>query len=311
MSESRASMSTLDYVCVMAVVLIWGVNFAVMKYALQNVTPMVLGALRYGLASLPLLLFVRMPKVSMRYVIAYGMVQGVAQFGLLFVAISLGMAAGVASLVLQTQAMLTLLLAALFMGERTRRVQWIGAVLATAGLGLIAASHGDGPGEMTLIGFVLTIAAALMWAVANLLVRHLAAEAPGYDAFAFIVWSSLVAFPPFVFLSLALEEVSLQVFARMSWQTWAAVVYLAVASTLVGYTLWTNLLKRHPSSRVAPFSLLVPVVGLATAAVTFGETLTPLQWLGALGVLLGLVINQFGQRLVEGLLSKRRNVSRM
>ncbi len=311
MSESRAVMSRLDYACALGVVLIWGLNFAVMKYALQSVSPMLLGALRYALASLPLVLFVRRPRVPMRFVLAYGLVQGVGQFGLLFVAISLGMAAGVASLVLQTQAMLTLVLAALFMGEHTRGVQWIGVALATAGLGLIGASHGDGPGQMTLIGFSLTIVAALMWAISNLLVRHLAARSPGYDAFAFIVWTSLVAFPPFVLLAFGLEDVSLAVLADISWGRWAAVIYLAVASTLVGYTLWTNLLKRHPSSRVAPFSLLVPVVGLATAAVTFDETLTLLQWLGALGVLLGLVINQFGQRLVTRWGNRSRNVSRI
>jgi len=302
MSESRAPMSRLDYACALGVVLIWGVNFAVMKFALQNITPMLLGALRYALASLPLLYFVRMPRVPMRFVLAYGLVQGVGQFGFLFVAISLGMAAGVASLVLQTQAMLTLVLAAVFLGERTRGVQWLGVLLATGGLGLIAASHGEGPGEMTLIGFALTITAALMWAISNLLVRHISAKAPGYDAFAFIVWTSLVALPVFMLLTLTVEDFSLDMLAAISWGGWAAVLYLALVSTLVGYTLWTNLLNRHPSSRIAPFSLLVPVVGLATAAITFDEWLTPLQWLGALGVLLGLMVNQFGERVLRRVL---------
>lgn len=299
MVDVRQPMSRTDYACALGVVLIWGINFAVMKYALQSMTPMLLGALRYALASLPLLLFVRVPRVPVRFVVAYGLVQGVGQFGLLFVAIRLGMAAGVASLVLQTQAMLTLLLAAIFLGERTRGVQWVGLILATAGLGLIAASHGDGPGQMTLIGFTLTIAAALMWAVSNLLVRHIVQVAPGYDPFAFIVWTSLVALPAYVLLTLGFEQAPLAQMAAATWGGWAAVVYLAVASTLVGYTLWTRLLNRHPSSRVAPFSLLVPVVGLATAAVTFDEWLTPLQWLGALGVLIGLVVNQFGERLLR------------
>jgi len=299
MPESRQTMSRLDYACALVVVLIWGVNFAVMKYALQNITPMLLGALRYAAASLPLLLFVRVPRVPIRFVLAYGLVQGVGQFGLLFVAINLGMAAGVASLVLQTQAMFTLILAALFMGERTRPVQWVGVILATAGLGLIAASHGEGPGEMTLIGFSLTIAAALMWAISNLLVRHVSAIAPGYDAFAFIVWTSLVALPVFIALTVSFEGTSLDDLVAITWGGWATVFYLAVASTLVAYSLWTYLLKRHPSSRIAPFSLLVPVVGLATAAVTFDEWLTPLQWLGALGVLIGLMVNQFGERLLR------------
>ena len=87
--------------------------------------------------------------------------------------------------------------------------------------------------------------------------------------------------------------------SNIDWGGWAAVLYLSIASTLVGYTLWTRLLNRHPSSRIAPFSLLVPVAGLATAAITFNEWLTPLQWLGALGVLLGLIVNQFGERVLK------------
>ena len=301
MSHPRAAMSRADYACALGVVIIWGLNFAIMKYALVSVTPMLLGLLRYVAASLPLIAFVPMPRVPLRYIVGYGLIQGVGQFGFLFVAIHLGMAAGVASLVLQTQALFTVLLAAAFLGERPRAVQWLGLLLAMTGLGLIAATHGEGPGQMTLIGFVLTLMAALMWALSNLLVRQLSTTGRHYDAFGFIVWTSLMAVPPFLLLTLVFEGAapSWQVMHAMSWGNWGAVIYLSLVSTLVGYTLWTRLLKRHPSSRVAPFSLLVPVVGLATAAITFGERLTTTQWLGAVGVLVGLLINQFGDRVLR------------
>ena len=85
----------------------------------------------------------------------------------------------------------------------------------------------------------------------------------------------------------------------MGWGEALSVLYLAVLATLLAYTLWTRLLSRHPAAKVAPFSLLVPVVGLWAASMAFGERLQPLQWLGAACVLSGLVINQVGGRWVR------------
>ena len=296
--NSSGSLTRIDYACALGVVVIWGINFAVMKYALLEITPMMLGLLRFIWAGLPALVIER-PAVPWRYVVAYGLAQGVGQFGILFVAIAAGMGAGIASLVLQTQAFFTLILAAVVLRERAQRAQWLGLLLATVGLALIAASHGAGPTPMTLLGFMLTIAAAFMWAISNLIVRHASRVAPGYDALGFVVWTSVVAAPCFLALVGWVDGfgTAWPMITQMSLAAWAASAYLGVFSTLIGYTMWTALLKRHAPGRVAPFSLLVPVVGLATAAVAFGEWLTPLQWLGAMGVLCGLVVNQFGARL--------------
>lgn len=309
MSNSGA-LTRADYACALGVVVIWGVNFAVMKYALLEITPMLLGLLRFIWAGLPALV-VKRPAVPWRYIVAYGLAQGVGQFGILFVAIAAGMGAGIASLVLQTQAFFTLILAAVVLGERAQRAQWLGLLLATAGLGLIATSHGAGPDQMTLLGFLLTIAAAFMWAISNLIVRHASRVAPGYDALGFVVWTSLVAAPCFLILVGAVDgfDVAWPMLMKMSLAGWAASAYLGIFSTLIGYTLWTALLKRHAPGRVAPFSLLVPVVGLSTAALTFGEWLTPMQWLGASGVLCGLIVNQFGGRVFRRLFGTVRRTS--
>ena len=119
MSNSGA-LTRADYACALGVVVIWGVNFAVMKYALLEITPMLLGLLRFIWAGLPALV-VKRPAVPWRYIVAYGLAQGVGQFGILFVAIAAGMGAGIASLVLQTQASFTLILAAVVLGERAQR----------------------------------------------------------------------------------------------------------------------------------------------------------------------------------------------
>lgn len=291
-------MSVGDAVCIAGVVIIWGLNFVVMKWGLQGLSPMLLGALRFTVASLPFLLFVRLPKVPFRYVAAYGLVQGIGQFGLLFTALSVGMTAGMASVVMQTQALFTLLLAFPLLGERAAPAQWLGLAVAAIGLIAIASAHGDAPGQMTMIGFALTLGAALMWAVSNLVVRFAGNTGAKYDPFSFVVWGSAVTVVPFYGLALAMDGSDATVTSLLSlgWREVFAVVFLGLLATLLAYTLWTRLLQRHHAGRISPFSLLVPVIGLWAAAVAFDERLAFSQWAGVVAILVGLAINQLAAR---------------
>jgi len=306
--SSTPALSRGDLARALCVVLIWGLNFVAMKLGLQDLSPMLLGALRFAAASLPLLLFVARPALPWRYFAAYGLAQGVGQFGLLFLGLQLGMTAGMASVVMQTQAFFTLLLAGPLLGERARRDQWLGLAVALAGLLVIATAHGNGPGQMTLIGFILTLSAAFMWAASNVVVRFAVRTTPGYDPFGFIVWSSVVPVLPFLLLAVAMDG-SAQVLRQLGGldlRALLAVLFLAWFATLLAYTLWTRLLQRHPAGRVVPFSLLVPVVGLAAAALAFGERPSPAQWLGTGAVLAGLVINQGMAGRLRGWWKRRR-----
>ncbi len=290
-------MRPTDWLCALLVILIWGVNFIVMKWGLEEFSPLLLSALRFALASLPLLLFVHKPaNLTWGVLAAYGLVQGVGQFGMLFAGLALGMPAGMASVVLQAQAFISLLLGALFLKEQPRPWQWIGLCIAIGGLSVIAMARGEGAGSMTLIGFFLTLGAAAMWALANLISRHAARQGP-YEPLPFLVWSSIFPIVPLLLMSLWLEGGSTQMLAQlqgMSWQGAGAVAYLAFLSTLLGYGLWTKLLQRYPVGTVAPLSLLVPVIGLLSAMVLLGERPVLQHWLGTLAVLLGMAVNQWG-----------------
>ncbi|SEA57380.1 EamA family transporter [Variovorax sp. YR216] len=307
--STQAGLSRADLGRALAVVVIWGLNFVVMKLGLRDLSPMLLGALRFSAASLPLLFFVRKPALPWRYLLAYGLAQGLGQFGFLFLGLKLGMTAGMASVVMQTQAFFTLMLAAPLLGEHALRRQWIGIAVALAGLVLIATAHGEGPGQMTLIGFILTLSAAFMWASSNIVVRFATRAAADYDPFGFIVWSSLVPIVPFAIFAVLMEGPStvMHQLANLDLGALLSVLYLAWFATLLAYSMWTRLLQRHPAGRVVPFSLLVPVVGLAAAALCFGERPSPAQWLGTAAVLLGLMINQgFGARTLALLRDPKR-----
>lgn len=302
MHKNSKGLSGAHWMMALVVILVWGVNFVVMKWGLQEISPLLLCALRFMAASLPFVLFVRPPKsLSWGVLAAYGLVQGVGQFGLLFVGMQMGMPAGMASVVLQTQAFITLLMAAALLGERPQPWQWAGLCIAIGGLIVIGSAHGDSATQMTLIGFMCTVGSAAMWAASNLITRHAAKNGP-YEPIPFLVWSSIFPVIPLLLISVWLEggvHMMQQQLQAITWQGMGAVAYLALLSTLLGYGLWTQLLQRYPASTVAPLSLLVPVIGLLSAMLLLGEFPSGMQWLGTLGVLLGMVVNQFGGRLAR------------
>lgn len=286
-------MSPRDLLLALIVIVVWGLNFVVIMLGLQDVPPMLLGALRFLLAALPAVFFIRPPRVPLRWLLAYGLTISLGQFAFLFSAMKVGMPAGLASLVLQSQAFFTLFFAALLLGERVRAGNLLGLLVAAGGLALIGAQSGQG---MTLAGFMLTIGAASMWALGNVVTRKIG----DVNLVGLVVWGSLVPPLPFLALSWWLEgptaiATALQGFGLKSLLVLA---YLSFGATILGYSLWSRLLSRYPASQVAPFSLLVPVVGLSSSVLLLGERLDTLQMAGAVLVMLGLLVNIGGARLL-------------
>lgn len=287
-------MTPKDLLLALLVIIVWGLNFVVIKVGLHGMPPMLMGALRFMLAAFPAILFVRRPQVPLRWMLAYGMTISVGQFAFLFYAMYVGMPAGLASLVLQSQAFFTLFFAALFLGERLRGSNLFGLLVAASGLVLIGLQGGQ---AMTLAGFALTIAAASMWALGNVVTRKLGKV----NLVGLVVWGSLIPPLPFLALSLWLEgpELISQSLRSLSLDSLLVLAYLAFGATLLGYGLWSRLLSRYPASQVAPFSLLVPVVGISSSALLLGERLGGLQMVGAALVMAGLLINVWGGRLLD------------
>ena len=288
-------MTPKDLLLALLVIVVWGLNFVVIKVGLQGMPPMLMGALRFMLAAFPAILFVRRPQVPLRWMLAYGMTISLGQFAFLFYAMYVGMPAGLASLVLQSQAFFTLFFAALFLGERLRGSNLFGLLVAASGLVLIGLQGGQ---AMTLAGFALTIAAASMWALGNVVTRKLGKV----NLVGLVVWGSLIPPLPFLALSLWLEgpELISQSLRTLSLDSLLVLAYLAFGATILGYGLWSRLLSRYPASQVAPFSLLVPVVGISSSALLLGERLGSLEMAGAALVMAGLLINVWGGRLLDG-----------
>lgn len=276
------------------VVVIWGFNFVIIKLSVEALPPILAAGLRFVAAALPAIFFIRPPRTQWYYVVGFGLAFGFALYGFLNLAIAWGMSAGLSSLVLQTQAFFTMALAFLLLGERPSRFQLIGALIAFAGIGVIALER---LAATALLPLGMVLMAALSWGVANVLTK----KAGRVNALAFTVWGSLAAPVPLIGLSLLVEgrQVVLEALAGFSWSDAGLIAFLAYPATLLGGGIWSWLLGRHPASVVAPFTLLVPITGLLSGYLVLGETITWIEVGGAALVIAGLVVTVWRGRAVE------------
>ena len=293
MTAAAAGLPLRHVLLALAVVAVWGSNFVVMKLALGTLPPLLFGALRFAFALLPAVFFIRRPAVGWRALAAYGVLIGAGQFGLLYLAIGGRgwIAPGLASLVIQMQVFFTVGLAIVFDGERVRPFQWLALLLATAGIGVIAA-HTDA--QTTPLGLALVLTAALCWSGGNQVARR----AGKVDMLGVVVWSSAFALLPLLLLSLVFEGPALiaQSLARADATVWAAVLWQSVGNTLFGYAVWGWLLARHPAALIVPMAMLVPVFGMTSAAWWLAEPLPGWKLGAAALVMAGLVLNLWWPR---------------
>ena len=289
-----AALPARHFLLALAVVAIWGTNFAIMKVALGAMPPLLFATLRFALALLPAAFFIQRPAVPWRLLALYGVLIGVGQFGVLYVAVQRFISPGMASLVVQTQVFFTILLAIAIDGERVRGFQWLGLLLAAGGIAVIAL-HVDA--STTPLGLAMVLFAALAWAGGNLVARH----SGRVNMLGYMVWSSLFALPPLLLGSLWLEGWPAMAAAlrHADAATWAAVLWQSLGNTLFGYAAWAWLLARHPAATVAPMALLVPVFGMGASALWLAEPLPAWKLAAAALVIAGLALNLLWPKLSE------------
>jgi O-acetylserine/cysteine efflux transporter len=282
----HSSLSLRDALIAIAVMVVWGSNFVVIKIGLNHLPPLLFAALRFTFALFPAVFFLKRPAVPWRKLAAYGVLIGAGQFGVLYIAMTHFISPGLASLVVQTQVFFTIGLAIWLSSERVKGFQIGALLLATVGIGVIL-WHADK--TTTPLGLALVLLAALSWAGGNLVAR----STPGVNMLSYVVWSSLFAAPPLFAASLIFEgwPAISQGLARADLTTWGAVAWQSVGNSLFGYAAWGWLLARYPAATVAPMSLLVPVVGMTASAILLAEPLPGWKLVAAGLVMCGLAIN--------------------
>lgn len=276
-------MTRRHHVLAVLVAALWGCNFVALHVSLSAFPPFLLLAMRFALVALPAIFFIRKPDVPWRTLVAIGLTMSLGQFSLMYLALRLGMPAGLASLIIQTQVIISVALGALFLGERIAREQFVGMGVGAVGLAVIAVARGV---SSPLTPVILMVLAALSWSIGNILTRR--AKVSG--GLGITVWTGSIVPLPALALSLLLEGPGEIMHAFASW-TWPAILGLAFtvyASSHIAYGVWNTLLARYEIWRVTPYALLVPVFGLASTALALHERPTAGEWCGGALLLAGV-----------------------
>jgi O-acetylserine/cysteine efflux transporter len=273
-----------DVALALLTAVLWGVAFVATRWGLDSFSPPVLVVLRFVIAGIPAL-FVSRPAVSASRLVATGLTLYAGQFIFQFFGIVYGTPVGVAALIVQTQGLFTVLLAVMVFRELPSGRQIGGLLIAFAGLVTIAATAG---GDLTLLGFGLTLVSPISFAIGNVLVKKMGIAAD----LALTSWLSLV--PPLPGLALALAwdgpGAVVRGLTSASWAGWGAAAFLGVVATTLAYSVWNSLLRRYPVASVTPFALLVPFVGALSSAIVFGERFGAVRLAGMIAVLAGLAV---------------------
>jgi len=303
LEKQAESMKPRDLALAVAVAAIWGVNFVVIDVGLARYPPLLFSALRFTVAAFPAVLFVGLPSTSAgggkpgggrtawRWVIVVALALGVTKFSLLFAGMAAGMPAGLSSLLLQSQAIFTMVFAAILLGERPGRAQIGGLAIAAVGIGIVATRVGT---ELPPGAFALIVGAAVAWGVSNVATRKAAPP----DLLRFMVWVSAVAAPALAVLSLLVEGPARDLAALRATDLEAigALLFVALISTLAGFGAWGTLIRRYGATTVAPFSLLVPVFGIGSAALLLGEQVHVTDLVGGVLVVGGVLLPTLRRR---------------
>ena len=283
-------MKPADVCLAVTVAVIWGLAFVASRIALDEFSPALMTALRFGIAAVPCL-FVGKPKVSWPLLIAISFTLFLGQFLAQAYGIAGGVPVGLTSVVVQSQALFTIAFAAVAFREWPTPMQTVGIGIAAFGLLLICGTVGY---DFSVGAFAILMISPISFAVGNLLLRR-AKGVPMFDLFA---WLCLTAAVPLVALALVADGAgpTFHALAHMSLTGLICMLCLGGISTCIAYWLWGRLLRDYPAAQVVPFALLVPFVGAAASSIVFRETFGTLRLAGMVTVVGGIAVMLLAKR---------------
>jgi len=283
-------MKPADVCIAVLVAVIWGLAFVASRIALDEFSPALMTALRFGIAAVPCL-FVGKPKVSWPLLIAISFTLFLGQFLAQAYGIAGGVPVGLTSVVVQSQALFTIAFAAVAFREWPTPMQTVGIGIAAFGLLLICGTVGY---DFSVGAFAILMISPISFAVGNLLLRR-AKGVPMFDLFA---WLCLTAAVPLVALALVADGAgpTFHALAHMSLTGLICMLCLGGISTCIAYWLWGRLLRDYPAAQVVPFALHVPFVGAAASSIVFRETFGTLRLAGMVTVVGGIAVMLLAKR---------------
>ena len=283
-------MKPADICLAILVAVIWGLAFVASRLALDEFSPSLMTALRFGIAALPCLLVPR-PKLAWPVLIGTSFTLFLGQFLAQAYAIAHGVPVGLTSVIVQSQALFTIAFAAVAFRERPTWGQGIGIGIAAVGLLMICGTVGY---DFSVGAFAVLMVCPVSFAIGNLLLRR-AHDVPMFDLSS---WLCLVAAVPSFALALLADgpRATWYALSHASLTGIGCMLCIGLISTGMAYWLWGRLLRAYTAAQVVPFALLVPFVGSAASSVAFGERFGPLRLSGMLIVVCGIAVMLLSSR---------------
>lgn len=287
-------MPARDMLLAVMIAICWAFNLVVIKLAIQGISPLTFGFLRFLFVAFPLVLFIKRPNVSLAKLVVVGLVLGVAKFAFLFKGLEQGIGIGISSLTLQTQVVFTAIISYFAFGYRLSKKEIIGITVSMFGMIIFASKSFQGA---SFFGFSLVLMSAITWGISNNLCKTL----KGVNMLSLTVWMSLVPPIPYFLLSQVWEgsDAFFSSLQAISFKELSATSYIAYVATLFGLTGWTWLMRQHNPSKVSIYGLLIPVFSLLFGWLFFDEYLDSVNMLGCVAVFAGLIINQWPATVVR------------
>ena len=283
-------MKPADILIAVMVAMIWGLAFVASRIALDEFSPALMTALRFSIAAVPCL-FIRKPKVAWSLLIAISLTLFLGQFLAQAYGIAHGVPVGLTSVIVQSQALFTIGLAAIMFGERPTPAQTLGVGIAASGLAMICGTVGY---DFSVAAFAILMISPISFAIGNLLLRR-AQNVPMFDLFAWLCLASAVPLFALVLVNDGAAS-TFHALIHMSLTTLLCMLALGGISTSIAYWLWGRLLRDYPAAQVVPFALLVPFVGSAASSIVFSERFGPLRLAGMLTVVGGIAVMLLARR---------------
>ena len=308
MMRKPSSFGWID-VALLGVVVIWGVNFTVVKAALSELTPLTYNAVRFGAASLFTLLLawiverdLRIARRDWGYVFLLSLI-GNFLYQIIYINGLARSRAGNTSLILSTSPIFVAIIGTLTKQEKLRRWNWLGIFLSFLGLYLLVGGSGAGLawGSETLLGSLLVLGSAGTWGLYTVLLKPLVER---YSATKATAWIMLATTP--LLILVALPELRQQDWGAVSIPSWLGLLYSSALGIALAYVIWNAGVRRVGSSRTSVYAYLTPLISVVVAWISLGEAMQPVQALGAVAIVVGVALGRYRPNTSTPPLADRR-----
>lgn len=274
-------MALRHFFLVLMVVSIWAFNNVAVKWGLLELPPLFLTWMRFVVVAIMLIPFCRITRQQLPWLLALAFTFGFMHFSLLFV----GMRytdAGTGAIVVQLGTPVAMLLAMVVLKERLKAIQLVGIAISLSGVAVLSGS----PTIPAWWVLVILLCSATGWAVSNLIVK----KSPPIKPLTMTGWIAFLAVPIVGLSSFVMESHQFYALSQAGWRGWFGILYSAIASSIVAYTLWYGLLKKYNVNLIMPYSLLTPVLSVLMGIVVLGDSLNSFKIIGASLVICGTAI---------------------